>query len=312
MCKYLNLCMAALAALFLTSSFGWASEQTRLAAAEHIGKQPLVSAKSGKVSKIVAALEVAAELGVIDAQFKLARMYDTGKNVPLDHAKAFDLYHRIVNDHADMRPHHVRASRVAHSFVALGNYYLNGIPGSAVKVDKRRAAQMFRHAASFLGDAEAQCKLAQMYLDGEGVMRSSRLALNWLTSAAKKRHGKSQAILGDLLWRGAKDVRRQPYKGLALLSLARQNARDDDEALWIDGLYARAYAGSNAKERQRAAKIAARWQARMGRKDFVVRMPDQANAEPAPVTATGVGASTSSGAAMGFTNVGMDDQGALR
>ncbi|MCK5494950.1 MAG: hypothetical protein KAI80_00955, partial [Hyphomicrobiaceae bacterium] len=59
-------------------------------------------------------------------------------------------------------------------------------------------------------------------------------------------------------------------------------------------------------------KIAARWQARMGRKDFVVRMPDQANAEPAPVTATGVGASTSSGAAMGFTNVGMDGQSALR
>ncbi|MEE8306177.1 MAG: hypothetical protein V3R81_02870, partial [Gammaproteobacteria bacterium] len=163
-----------------------------------------------------------------------------------------------------------------------------------------------------LGDVEAQCILAQMYLEGEGMPRNSRLAINWLTNAAKKRHGKSQAILGDLLWRGAKDVRRQPHKGLAFLSLARQNARDDDEARWIDELYARAYAGSKDKERQRAAKIAARWQARMGRKGVVASVPEQADAGPAPVMATGVRASSGSGTAMGFTNVGMDGQSALR
>ncbi len=308
MCKCLNICIAALAALIVTSSSGWAGGETRLAAAKHIGAQPLVPAKSGKV----AALEVAAELGVIDAQLQLARMYGAGEEVPLNHVKAFDLYHHIVNDHAEMRPHNVRASSVAHAFVELGNYYRNGIPGSTIKVDKRRAAGLLWHAASYLGDAEAQCNLAQMYLDGEGMPRNSRLAINWLTNAAKKRHGKSQAILGDLLWRGAMDVRRQPHKGLAFLSLARQNARDDDEARWIDDLYARAYAGSKAKERQRAAKIAARWQARMGRKGVVVSVPDQANAKPAPVTANGAGASTSSGAAMGFTNVGMDGHSALR
>ncbi len=308
MCKCLNISIAALAALIVTSSSGWAGGEKRLAAAEHIKPQPLVSAKSGKV----AALEVATELGVIDAQLKLTRMYGAGQDVPLNHAKAFDLYHRIVNDHADMRPYNVRSSSVAYAFVELGNYYRNGIPGSAVRVDKRRAAGLLWHAASYLGDVEAQCILAQMYLEGEGMPRNSRLAINWLTNAAKKRHGKSQAILGDLLWRGAKDVRRQPHKGLAFLSLARQNARDDDEARWIDELYARAYAGSKDKERQRAAKIAAQWQARMGRKGVVASVPEQADAGPAPVMATGVRASSGSGTAMGFTNVGMDGQSALR
>lgn len=308
MCKWFTVSLAAMAALLLTSISSWAGEVQRLAAAEHTAAQPLAATK--KVSKRAAALEVAAELGVIDAQLKLARMYEAGEDVPRSHAKAFDLYQRIVDDHADVRPHHDQAGGVAHAFVALGNYYRNGIPGSAVRIDKHRAASLLWHAASYLGDAEAQCNLAQMYLDGQGVPHNGRLAVNWLTNAAKKRHGKSQAILGDLLWRGAKDVRRQPLKGLALLSLARQNARDEDEARWIGDLYAGAYAGSQADERERAAKIADRWQARMGRKGFIVSVPEQANAGPAPTNEAG--ATPDSGVAAGFTKVGMDGASALR
>ena len=95
MCKYLNLCMAALAALFLTSSFGWASEQTRLAAAEHIGKQPLVSAKSWKVSKIVAALEVATpragENCVFEARFAKPREPLKRETLGMDGGSGFSL-----------------------------------------------------------------------------------------------------------------------------------------------------------------------------------------------------------------------------
>jgi hypothetical protein len=308
MYKWFTLGLAAMAALFLTSRIIWAGEETRIAAAEHIVTQTLAPTK--KLSKRAAALEVAAELGVFDAQLKLARMYSAGEDVPLNDTKAFELYHRIVDDHADVRPHHARAGGVAHAFVALGNYYRTGIPGSTVRIDKRRAASLLWHAASYLGDAEAQCNLAQMYLDGEGVPRNEHLAVNWLTNAAKKRHGKSQAILGNLLWHGAKEVRRQPLKGLALLSLARQNARDDDEARWIDDLYTDAYAASQANERERAAKLAARWQARMGRKGFNVVVPEQANAEPAP--ANKAGPVQESGIAAGFTNVGMDGQSTLR
>ncbi len=110
MYKWLNISLAALAAVLLTSSsFGWAGEETRLAAASHISMQPVASPASGKTSKRVASLEVAAELGVIDAQLELARMYVVGEDVPHSHAKAFALYQRIVDDHVDVRPHHARA-----------------------------------------------------------------------------------------------------------------------------------------------------------------------------------------------------------
>ena len=115
------------------------------------------------------------------------------------------------------------------------------------------------HAASYLGDAEAQCNLAQMLLDGEGIARNGRLAVNWLANAAKKRHAKSQAILGEILWRGAPDIRRQPMKGLALLTLARQNAGTKKEALWIDDLLAGAKEQANMAERKGAASLVALW-----------------------------------------------------
>ncbi len=308
MFKWFTLGVAAMAALFLTSRMIWAGEEMRIAAAEHVDTQT-IDAKQ-VVSKRVAALEVAAELGVIDAQLQLARMYETGEDVPLSHVKAFELYRRIADDQADVRPHHARARGVAHAFVALGSYYRAGIPGSAIRIDKRRAAGLLWHAASYLGDAEAQCALAQMYLDGEGMPHNGRLAVNWLTNAAKKRHGKAQAILGELLWRGAKDVRRQPLKGLALLSLARQNASDKEQARWIDELYSNAYAHAQADERARAGKLAEQWQERMGREGFVVITPEQASADP---SLTNEAATTpASGIAAGFTNVGMESANALR
>lgn len=308
MFKWLTLGLAAIALLFLNSGMIRAGEKIRIAAAERIDAQALDSEQT--LSKRVSVLEAAAELGVLEAQLKLARMYETGQGAPRSHARAFDLYRRIVDDQADVRPHHARAGDVAHAFVALGGYYRAGIPGSAVRIDKRRAARLLWHAASYLGDAEAQCALAQMYLEGEGMPRNSRLALNWLTNAAKKRHGKAQAQLGDLLWRGSKDIRRQPLKGLALLSLARQNATDEDQARWIEALYIQAYERAQAGERAGAGELAERWQERMGRAGFVVVAPEQAAASPSVMREPG--ASPLSNVAAGFTNVGMESARELR
>jgi hypothetical protein len=308
MFKWFTLGLAAMAALFLTNRMIWASEEMRLAAADHVDTQTLDISKS--MSKHVAALEAAAELGVLDAQLKLARMYESGDGMPLSHEKAFDLYRRIADDHADVRQHHARVRDVSHAFVALGGYYRVGIPGSAIQIDKQRAASLLWHAASYLGDAEAQCDLAQMYLEGEGVPKNGRLAVNWLTNAAKKRHGKAQALLGDLLWSGAKDVRRQPHKGLALLSLARQNARDKYQARWIDDLYADAYAQALAEQRVHAEKLAVRWQAHLGRKGYIVIIPEQANAAEAAASEAGTLPDTA--VAAGFTTIGMDGASALR
>ena len=312
MYKWFTVSLAAMAALFLTSRMIWAGEEVRLAAANKIESQNISATKSNKISKRAAALEVAAELGVLDAQLKLARMYVEGKEVPHSHAKAFGLYQRIVDDHADVRPHHASARDVAHAFVALASYYRNGVPGGDMKLDKRQASSLLWHAASFLGDAEAQCDLAQMYLDGEGVPHNGRLAVNWLTNAAKKRNGKAQALLGQLLLRGDKGVQRQPHKGLALLSLARQNASNNVEARWIDKLYSDAFSRSHLNERKHAAEIAKLWQARMGREGYVETLQEQASATATAEPANRAGAVQDTGVTSGFTTIGMNAKSAKR
>ena len=47
---------------------------------------------------------------------------------------------------------------------------------------------LFRHAASYFGNAEAQYRLARLYMNGDGVEKNLGLAVNWLSIAAKKQH----------------------------------------------------------------------------------------------------------------------------
>ncbi len=50
--------------------------------------------------------------------------------------------------------------------MALGHYYLKGIPNSTVAPDAERARDMFAYAASYFGDADAQYELGRLYLEG--------------------------------------------------------------------------------------------------------------------------------------------------
>ncbi|MDA7948979.1 MAG: sel1 repeat family protein [Hyphomicrobiaceae bacterium] len=274
MSRWLTASLATLAVASIVGMLSWPGGKPHLAAAEM--SQAGALAKTGKTAhqKARRQLESAAKRGEFDAQLKLARMYAAGIGVEHSDVKAFELYLKIITEHVNVRPYDPKAQGLAQAFVALGNYYRTGIPGSTVRPDARQAVSVLRYAASYFGNAEAQSNLAQMYLDGEGVQRNSRLALNWLVNAANKRHAKSQAILGDLLWRGAEGVPRQPNKGLALLELARQNASGKKEIDWIEELYAGAVAGSKLSERQAGAKLAASWQDRMGRPKAVTKAAD--------------------------------------
>jgi hypothetical protein len=74
-------------------------------------------------------------------------------------------------------------------------------------------------------------------MDGTGVEKNIGLAVNWLAIAAKKQHAAAQATLGEILWRG-EAVRERRARGLALIILARENAKSDaKEAKWIGTLY---------------------------------------------------------------------------
>jgi TPR repeat protein len=116
--------------------------------------------------------------------------------------------------------------------VALGRYYLKGIPNSAIKPDRARARAMFAYAASYFGDADAQYELGRLYLDDKPS--DEREAARWLLLAATKGHCRAQVVLGDLLFRG-RSVPRQAARGLMWLTLGRDCAGTDEG--WVKPLY---------------------------------------------------------------------------
>ena len=201
------------------------------------------------------ALEYAAKRGVLGAQVKLARAYASGRDVPKDDAKAFSYFQQIADQQADISPSSPIAKYAAEAFVALGQYYLDGIPDMALQPNPSYAAHLFRHAASYFGDAEAQYRLARLYMNGDGVEKNVGLAVNWLATAAKKQHAASQATLGEILWRG-QDVRQRRARGLALIMLAHENAvASGKEPQWIGALYREAFGKSDKATRKNAQAL---------------------------------------------------------
>jgi len=212
--------------------------------------------KSGETEQALPALEYAAEHGVLGAQLKLARIYTAGNGVKKDEGKAFYFYRQIANQRADISPLSPVSKYVAEAFVALGDSYLKGIPSAGLSQDPSRAANLYRHAASYFGDADAQYALARLYLDGDGVDKNVGLAINWLATAAKKQHPEAQATLGVLLWRGGDEVRQRPARGFALIMLAHANAKaDGKEPKWIADLYTEVEGASTAAMRQEAQNL---------------------------------------------------------
>ena len=193
---------------------------------------------------------------MLGAQLKLARIYASGNGVNKDNGKAFYFYRQIANQRADISPLSPVSRYVAEAFVALGEYYVDGIPSAQVPQDPVRAANLFRHAASYFGDADAQYQLARLYLDGDGVEKNVGLAINWLATAAKKQHAEAQATLGELLWRGSDDVRQRRARGLALIMLAHENAKaSGKEPKWIEELYVETQGATSAAMRKEAQNL---------------------------------------------------------
>jgi TPR repeat protein len=205
---------------------------------------------AGDKASAVRALEFAAVQGDTLAQWKLGRMYAAGDGVPHDDLKAFEYFSKIADGHAEQSPDALDAGVVSNAFVALGVYFLEGIPGTYVRQNAARAHEMFSYAASWFGDADAQYNLARLYLDGRGVAANPRMAARWLNLAAEKGHIASQAVLGHMLLTG-EGVPRQRALGLMWLTLAR-DAADPSRDPWIADLYDQAIASASASDRQNA------------------------------------------------------------
>jgi TPR repeat protein len=198
------------------------------------------------------ALQYAAEGGHPIAQWKLGRMYADGNGVVQDDLRAFEYFSRIANAHAEDTPSAPQAAIVANAFVALGRYYLTGIPNSKITADPERAREMFSYAASYFGNADAQYDLARLYLKAPDASRDDfTYGARWLGLAAQKGQHQAQALLGQMLFNGER-LPRQPARGLMWLTLARDSAGQDEA--WIKESYNKAIA--------RPPKRIARWPSR--------------------------------------------------
>jgi TPR repeat protein len=212
--------------------------------------------KVGETAKGVTSLEYAAEQGHALAQWKLGRMYAEGEGVPRDDLRAFEYFRRIANSHADDYPGTAQARFVANAFVALGHYYLDGIPKSVVQRDPVRAREMFAYAASYFGDADAQYNLGRLYLDGVGAPQDPKQAARWLHASAQKGQVQGQALLGTMLFAG-EVVPRQAAWGLMWLTLAKDSAPVDQG--WIKKQYDSAYSQATEEEKALALIYLQRW-----------------------------------------------------
>lgn len=184
----------------------------------------LTPGNSEKANEL-SALQHAADQGQLDAQWKIGRMLADGDGVAQNDLRAFEYFSRIANTHASEPPGTAQAHIVASAFVALGRYYLKGIPNSAVQPDAARARQMFLYAASYFGDGEGQYELGRLYLTS--TPSDAHEAMRWLLLAASKGHCGAEVALGDILFRG-QQVPRQAARGLMWLELGRDCAGADE------------------------------------------------------------------------------------
>ncbi|MGP9492362.1 tetratricopeptide repeat protein [Psychrobacter sp. AOP7-B1-24] len=98
-----------------------------------------------------------------DAQYNLGVMYDTGKGVHQNYAKAAEWYRKAADQ------------GYAKAQFNLGLAYYKG---EGLRQDYAKAAEWFEKAAD-QGDAEAQYNLGLMYDQGEGVRQNNATAKEW-------------------------------------------------------------------------------------------------------------------------------------
>jgi uncharacterized protein len=209
----------------------------------------------GKTEQALTELEYAAGQGVPGAIWKLGRMYADGDGVNMNKARAYDYFRRLTAMHGDDSAGTPNARYLANAFVTLGLYHLDGISGT-LKADPNVAREMFRYAAAYYADPEAQYHLGRLYLLGKGAPKDAIQAARWLRLSANKGDHRAQALLGGMLFKG-EEVSRQAALGLFWLIVAKDAAGPDET--WITEMYTSALAQASEGDRALARKYLEDW-----------------------------------------------------
>ena len=204
---------------------------------------------------LVAALEDAALAGQPMALFQLGLMYESGEGVAKDPVKAFGYFSQIADEHADTAPKGVEADIVAQSFLKIGEYYRHGLPEAGIQKNEAYSNKLIMHAASYFGDADAQYKVGELYLDDAELGDSPLQSARWLNLAARKGHAGAQAKLGSMLFNG-EGIDADPIEGLMWLTVASRRAAGTADDDWIHDLLTNAMSVATPEQRKQAVELA--------------------------------------------------------
>jgi uncharacterized protein len=210
---------------------------------------------AGNTKNSVEALRYAADGGESLAQWKLGRMYADGDGVTRDDAVAYDYFSKLVDHYIEEEPEPRERSLAANAFVSAGLYALDGVPSAKITPNKERAFDLFRYAATYFGNAEAQYHLARMFVDGVGVKRDVRQGVNWLDLAARKNYAPAQALLGEMMFKGEAGAPAQRPRGLMYLTLAREQANSGPQDQWIVDMHSKAVVAASDADRKAAVDM---------------------------------------------------------
>jgi exopolysaccharide production negative regulator len=212
--------------------------------------------ENGNEEDALDALKYAAEHGSQAAQWKLGRMYQIGDGVPKDPRAAYAFFQGIVDNYGNTHPGTPEWQFTSNAMVALGEYYLVGVPEAGIQKDPDKARIMFTTAATYFDNPDAQFKLARLYLDGENTNAEIIQAARLLKTAAEQEHIGAEALLGHLIFEG-KYIRRDPVRGLAMMMHASNRATGSDSS-WVNDLLEQSFATASEKERRDATERVAR------------------------------------------------------
>ena len=210
--------------------------------------------KDNRIEDAIGAFRFGAEKNDVRAQWKLARMMQTGEHGARNHADAVKLYRKIANRHGDRTPPAREMGYVSGALVTLGLYALHGVEGSGMSRNPRVAESYFYRAAALYHDPEAQYQLGSLYRSGMLGEMSPRSAARWLSLSARKGHPWAQAELGQMLIDGD-GMRRSPIRGLVMLARAIDTLGTLDPI--VTAMNENAWAAASEEERKAADTVLA-------------------------------------------------------
>ena len=207
--------------------------------------------QQGKNQDAFDVLKYAADKGNSAAQWKLAKLYETGEQgVKRDQLAAFKMFHQIAARSSLARPNTPSWQFSADALVALGNYYRKGIPNTFVRPDSSKAQVMYTTAAMIFRHPGAQFELGRMQILNDKIFGQGRLGMRNLKLAHQKGHVGAEALIGYAHVEGM-HVKKNMVRGLFMLGRAEKRANDQDRE-WIGQLFDEALAIARPKDRAKA------------------------------------------------------------